>query len=52
MVDTSMALSDVKKWILPKLDLLERMGIGVEMFNYQESIDAIVRQNRRIYARL
>ncbi|KAF4959100.1 hypothetical protein FGADI_1978 [Fusarium gaditjirri] len=52
MVDTSMSLSDVKKWILPKLDLLERMGIGVEMFNYQESIDALVRQSQRIYARL
>ncbi|KAF4336273.1 hypothetical protein FBEOM_9877 [Fusarium beomiforme] len=52
MVDTSMTLSEVKKWIIPKLELLERLGIGVEMWNYQEAIDAVVRQNQRIYARL
>ncbi|KAJ4011857.1 hypothetical protein NW752_004255 [Fusarium irregulare] len=35
-----------------KLDLLEKMAIGIEMFSAQEAIDAMIRQNTRIYARL
>ncbi|KAI1063070.1 hypothetical protein LB507_005569, partial [Fusarium sp. FIESC RH6] len=44
--------ADAKEWIKKKLGFLERMSIGIEMFSAQESIEIMIRQNQRIYARL
>jgi hypothetical protein len=44
--------NDAYEWIEKKLDLLEKLAIGVEMFSAPEAIDAMIRQNQRIYARL
>ena len=40
------------KWIEEEPQLLELLGIGVEVFNHPEVTDAMIRQNKLIYSRL
>lgn len=41
-----------EKWIEEQLQFLELLAIGVEMINEPKAIDAIKRQNERIYKAL
>lgn len=48
--DTSQ--SDAETQIEKKLDRLEKIAIGIEMFSVTEAKEAMIRQNHRIHARL
>lgn len=43
---------DANTWIENKIDELEKLAIGVEMFSVPEALEAMVRQNQRLYSRL
>ncbi|KAH7140182.1 hypothetical protein B0J13DRAFT_477205 [Dactylonectria estremocensis] len=51
-VSATTSYTQAKTWVDNKLNMLERIGIGMEMMSQPSAIAAMKRQNQRIYSRL